>query len=579
MALVTPSEYVVTARKWRPLRFEEVVGQDHVTTTLRNALASGRIHHAYLFCGPRGVGKTTTARIIARAVNCAAPRNGIEPCNQCDSCQDILNGRSLDVVEIDGASNNSVEDVRRIRENAKYPPAYGKFKVYIIDEVHMLSASAFNALLKTLEEPPPHLLFIFATTEPHKVPATIQSRCQRFDFHRMDTRTIASHLRRIAQAESVQIDDDALYTIARFADGSMRDAQSLFDQVRAFSTDTITGSTVRQSLHILGDDVYFAITDAILTRDLAAAFALSQQIISQGFDVHQTILGLLEHLRNALTVRVTGTTDLVDAADETRHQYRQLAQQLTEEDLVQMMTIVANAEQQLRYTSHPRLRFELLLAQLVHLPTACDIGTLIAQLEQWQGAASSLPPAGEQKSTSPSDTSSFGETPPSSRQHPMPAEEKSSAQHSSPPSSPTPSTQEEGNASPFSPPPATSVTVNWQEIITALPKTLETIRILLQELPPPVFEGDKCTITCTDSAAFDALTLKRSQLEKFLSKQCGYLVHVQIVRAEAAAVHTAPAATPPANSTPSQPSHGQELSPIERALVEQFKAQRIPLIQ
>ncbi|MCX7930406.1 MAG: DNA polymerase III subunit gamma/tau, partial [Chlorobi bacterium] len=277
-------EYLVTARKWRPQRFMEVIGQNHVTTTLCNALASGRIHHAYLFCGPRGVGKTTTARIIARAVNCAAPRDGFEPCNECDSCRDITTGRSIDVVEIDGASNNSVEDIRRIRENAKYPPTYGRFKVYIIDEVHMLSSSAFNALLKTLEEPPAHLLFIFATTEPHKVPATIQSRCQRFDFHRMDTRTIAEHLRTIADAEHVAIDDDALYTIARFADGSMRDAQSLFDQVRAFSSDTITGDAVRRSLHVLGDDVFFAITDAIAQHDLGAAFDLAHAIVSQGFD-------------------------------------------------------------------------------------------------------------------------------------------------------------------------------------------------------------------------------------------------------------------------------------------------------
>ncbi|HOQ49021.1 MAG TPA: DNA polymerase III subunit gamma/tau, partial [Candidatus Kapabacteria bacterium] len=303
-------EFIVTARKWRPLTFNSVVGQEHITTTLKNAIKTGRIHHAYLFCGPRGVGKTTTARILARAVNCLQPIYA-EPCNQCTNCEAALNNRSIDIIEIDGASNNSVDDVRTLRENAKYPPSQGKYKMYIIDEVHMLSTSAFNALLKILEEPPSHLLFVFATTEAHKVPATIISRCQRFDFRRMEIPDIVYQLRNIAQKEEISIDEESLITIAKKADGSMRDSQSIFDQVIALCGKNVSYSEMAKSLHLLDEDFFFQLSEAISNKDSAKVFELSQIVISQGYEIQEVLSGLLEHFRNILTVIITQNTKLL----------------------------------------------------------------------------------------------------------------------------------------------------------------------------------------------------------------------------------------------------------------------------
>jgi DNA polymerase-3 subunit gamma/tau len=254
-------EFIVTARKWRPQQFKDVIGQEHITTTLRNAIHTGRIHHAYLFCGPRGVGKTTTARILARAVNCLDPHDN-EPCNVCSSCKAILENKSLDIIEIDGASNNSVDDVRKLRENAKYPALDGKYRLYIIDEVHMLTTSAFNALLKILEEPPSHLLFVFATTEPHKVPATILSRCQRFEFKRMKNADIIKQISIIAEKDGLVIDDEAMLTIARKADGSMRDAESLLDQIVAFCGKTINYTEMADALHLIDTEFFFRICNS-----------------------------------------------------------------------------------------------------------------------------------------------------------------------------------------------------------------------------------------------------------------------------------------------------------------------------
>ncbi|MDD8018316.1 MAG: DNA polymerase III subunit gamma/tau, partial [Bacteroidota bacterium] len=261
--------YQVTARKWRPMVFDDVIGQSHVSNTLRNALAQNRLAHAFIFSGTRGCGKTTTARILARAVNCLHPKN-FDPDNECEICKEIIDGRSLDVIEIDGASNRGVDEIRNLRESVRYTPTHGKKKVYIIDEVHMLTKEAFNALLKTLEEPPAHVLFIFATTELQKVPATILSRCQRYDFRRISIDEIVAHLKYISEQEKISIDNDSLLIIAKKGDGSMRDAQSIFDQVISFCGTTITSKQVGDALNIVDQELFFKVSDVIKAKDAKA---------------------------------------------------------------------------------------------------------------------------------------------------------------------------------------------------------------------------------------------------------------------------------------------------------------------
>ncbi|MBX3043395.1 MAG: DNA polymerase III subunit gamma/tau [Candidatus Kapabacteria bacterium] len=374
------NEFVVTARKWRPLFFKDVVGQEHITQTLKNAVLKNRIHHAYLFSGPRGVGKTTTARILSRSINCLNPQDA-EPCNDCDNCRAVMEGRSMDVIEIDGASNNSVDDIRKLRENSKYPPSNGRYKMYIIDEVHMLSNAAFNALLKTLEEPPPHLMFVFATTEVHKVLPTITSRCQRFDFRRMEIEDITGQLAYIAEKEGITIDEESLVTIAKKGDGSMRDSQSIFDQVISFCGKNIIYSELADALHLIDEEFFFSITNAVKTKDTAAIFELVGQVVRKGYDFQETLQGLLEHLRNLTAVKVTGDSSILETSSQMRAKYLTNSADFAKLDLIRMMNHIAQAEQSLKFTPQPRIRFELALLQLAHIDSTVDIAELISELK------------------------------------------------------------------------------------------------------------------------------------------------------------------------------------------------------
>ena len=373
-------DYIVTARKWRPQRFDQVVGQEPITHTLKNAVRLNRIHQAYLFAGPRGVGKTTTARILARAVNCKNPQDA-EPCNECDSCKAILSGTSLDVIEIDGASNNSVDDVRNLRESAIYPPIAGKYKIYIIDEVHMLSTSAFNALLKILEEPPKHLIFIFATTEPHKVLPTIASRCQRFDFHRIEIDTIIKNISNIASAEGIEIDEMSLFTIAKKADGSLRDAQSIFDQFVASSGKVISFDNIKSILHIIDNEYFFKVSDAYKQKNPQMAFEISEELTKNGYDYSEFLSGLLEHFRNLLFARVTGKVENLGLPKALAQKYLDESLHIEIKDLIRILNLIAQAEQQFKFASMPKIRLELLLLQIIEMPSTLEISALINEIK------------------------------------------------------------------------------------------------------------------------------------------------------------------------------------------------------
>jgi DNA polymerase-3 subunit gamma/tau len=372
--------YIVTARKWRPKNFIEVVGQEHITTTIKNAIKNNRIAHAYLFTGPRGVGKTTTARILAKAVNCLNLKDG-EPCNECELCKSIQNSRSLDIIEIDGASNRGIDEIRTLRDSVKYAPSKGKYKVYIIDEVHMLTRESFNAFLKTLEEPPSQTIFIFATTDVHKVPLTIISRCQRFDFRRIQLEQIKSLIKQIADAENIKIDDKSLTIIGKKADGALRDAESYFDQVASFCGNKIDSETVAKLLNLINDDIYFEISDAILDKNFKAVFEVSNTIYQNGWNFIDFIDGLVEHFRNILSVVVTGNADTLETADSNKSLYMNYTEKFSEGDLLRLLNYLNKTQQELRYAQNQKLKIEIALTHLIGLEKSSTLSEILSKID------------------------------------------------------------------------------------------------------------------------------------------------------------------------------------------------------
>ncbi|QCR25107.1 DNA polymerase III subunit gamma/tau [Pontibacter sp. SGAir0037] len=404
--------FVVSARKYRPSTFDSVVGQHHITNTLKNAISSHHLAQAFLFCGPRGVGKTTCARILAKTINCQNITPETEACNECESCRSFNSNSSFNIHELDAASNNSVEDIRNLVEQVRYAPQTGKYKIYIIDEVHMLSNQAFNAFLKTLEEPPSYAIFILATTERHKIIPTILSRCQIFDFNRIRIEDMVRHLGNIARKENIQAEPDALHLISQKADGALRDALSIFDQMVTFSGSNVTYKATVENLHILDYDYYFRLTDHLLSQNLSGALLLFDEILKNGFDAHNFLIGIGEHFRSLLVCKDSATVQLLEVSDNIKARYAEQSAHASVSFLLSGLNLVSTCDMHYKSSKNQRLHVELCLMKMAHLNAAISFAR-----EFEQGAAPKKAKVAAQ-APAPTHTPGAGTVPSASLQQP-----------------------------------------------------------------------------------------------------------------------------------------------------------------
>ena len=548
-------EFQVSARKYRPTTFEEVMGQPHVVQTLTNAIARQRVAHAYVFSGMRGVGKTTVARILAKSLNCEKGPT-IQPCGTCPSCVEITRGNSVDVIEIDGASNTGVDDVRELRENVKFAPFHGTYRVYIIDEVHMLSNSAFNALLKTLEEPPSHSVFIFATTEVHKIPATILSRCQHFTFRRISRLEIISQLRHVATQTGVTVEDRSLSVLARTSDGSMRDALSLLDQAVSFGGETLLHEDLEALIGSVPDELVRQMIEAILTHQASRAMTLVGEVIDQGFDVRVYCREILERIRNLLVACVVSSTqqvqNLLELGEEEGTQIIQQARTLTEPYLQALFSAISRTEDSLRGSSHPRFLIEAAVVRAALLdPTEQNTDleqstTVKAQPTQARPPKPSLAvaPVGARPSP-PSKTLSPPKIPHPHQKTPEPT--KSSAGKpavASPQSTPEkeraiPPKPTSSNAPPLSPaPPANSeseqaVTLHWEQVMDRMMNDHPNVGSFLEKGSVVTLEADHIVIGYSKKDAIARWRTDKPENRALIASVCGELagrpIRVQVI--------------------------------------------------
>jgi len=570
------NEYIVTARKWRPMKFEDVVGQDHVTITLRNAIATKRLAHAYLFAGPRGVGKTTTARLLAKAVNCLHPLES-NPDNACDICREITEGRSFDVLEIDGASNRGVDEIRNLRESVRYTPVKGSYKVYIIDEVHMLTKEAFNALLKTLEEPPMHILFIFATTEIHKLPPTILSRCQRFDFRRIAIDAIIGNLKGIASEEGLSIDDEAFLLIAKKGDGSLRDAQSIFDQVVSLVGKTITHEAILEALNIVGQDVYFRVTDLIKTKDAKGGLALVEEIMAHGHDIKEFLDGLTEHFRNILIAKTTESTGLIESSDVYRQRYAEEAKIFALPDLLRLQRLVSGTEAALRWSAQPRFKLEADIVQMITMHSAAEVRGVLQQIEELKKKLSKTPSRVEEpRATLPTHTEESTRPQAGAVQPRLPAP-RSTLAFKRPPDSNGNSTGTNGESGTLEKEkqPVTSlskeeVRSRWIEFVTEVRRQRISLGSVMDSSDVIDVQGSLLRIGCGND--FQASSIKRNK--ELLAEVFQRIFHSKVrLEVEVNLRHPAPSQSGQRDVPSSPPVVDQDQHPVIKALVSELGAE------
>jgi DNA polymerase-3 subunit gamma/tau len=556
-------------RKWRPRTFDQVVGQEHVVRTLRNALASGRIHHAYLFAGPRGTGKTTTARLLAKAVNCLAPENE-RPCNECTICQAVNEGRLLDLIEIDAASNTGVDDVRELRERVGFRPNEGRYKVYVIDEVHMLSTSAFNALLKTLEEPPPHAIFVLATTESHKIPPTVISRCQRFNFRRIPVSEVVARLEWMTEQEQIPVEQEALTIIARQATGSMRDAESLLDQLASYSEGGITVEEVRAALGTGTSEAIIQVADALVKGDVAQGLDVINVAVDEGADPRQFARQMVEHLRTLLLIRLRSGAVQTFVSEDLRPRLEAQADAFSPRDLARAVRLFNQAAVEAKGGWQPQLPLELALIEATLAP---EIDGAVSGPRNPSVATSARPPSPVHRSPPPSPSSPASTTlsRPAAVSSARPVREPESVYHSVPGG---------GAAESFTP---EILRERWEEFLNALRPRNLSLEALMRSCRPLAVDGDIVVL------GFDydfhrgkvEEERNRSDVEDVLSNLMGRRYRVRCVLAhnaqqERAATSSRRASKPAGERAVPSPEQVAADDPVVRAAIEDLGAQVVP---
>ncbi|HLW60701.1 MAG TPA: DNA polymerase III subunit gamma/tau [bacterium] len=543
---VTSVSHVSFYRKWRPQTFDDVIGQERVTRTLQNAITANRIVHAYLFCGHRGTGKTTTARILAKALNCEHGPTPT-PCNTCAICEAIGNGVSLDVIEIDAASNRGIDEIRDLREKVKLMPVEGRHKVYIIDEAHMLTSEAANALLKTLEEPPPHAIFVLVTTEPHRLPATITSRTQRFDFRRISQTAIVERLRTMAESEGITAADDAFGLIARSADGALRDAESVLDQLSAFCQGRITKADVLAVLGLIEEEVAHQVTDAVIAGDAAACLEIAHRVIAEGRDVRQILRSLVEHFRDLLVVAVVGDPRaIVETSEDRLETLRVQSARLTPGAILQQIRILTAAEAEVRFATQPRVVLEMALLKLSRPEVDATIEGLAARVEalERQGGSGSAPrPAVERPPAPPKDetpTPGPGAPParPSTRRSPRgPRSEAAEAAPSpiaaapAPAVAPSPAGPSEGATTGVD---LEVVLARWGRLMDEVKQRTRSVHAFLLESAPRAVEGSDLVLAVRHKFHLENLheIKNRRLVEELLAVVVGVPLRLRLVLGE-----------------------------------------------